>query len=148
MAALAQDTARASRNRGIEAYVKTDAVTYFVGAFVGLDTTTGKVVLWTDVANRAFLGVVMQHYPLSDYGITTTSPDEVQVNTSGEILEYVSVATASAITDVGAAVYATSDNDLTLAVASNTNAVGRVVRWYSSTFCDVRLFTPAEYLLQ
>ena len=145
--ALSADLARATRNRGEESYVATAGVTYYVGGLVGVNTATGKCVKFTDVATHKFLGLVCRPHPLTTYGISTIV-DEVNVNTSGAILEHVSVATVAAITNVGTKVYATDDNTLTLVACANTKAVGVITRWYLTTYCDVRLFTPAEYLLE
>jgi len=50
-------------------------------------------------------------------------------------IAYLSVASASAVTDVGRPVYATDDNTFTL--AKTGTRIGRVAKWDTSTYCYV-----------
>jgi hypothetical protein len=80
-------------------------------------------------------------------GDTSASPKpECSVDISGPTLEYVSVAGASGQTNVGERVYASDESTLTLTATSYHYAIGVVVRWHTSTYCDVRLFSFMEYL--
>lgn len=148
--ALAADLARASHggSNAIAAYLRTAAVTYYAGALVGLNPTTGALVLWSDTAGLLFKGLVEQHFPLSDFGINTTAPNEVSVNESGPVLERVNVVGVASQANVGDLVYATDDNTLTLTATVNVKAIGRISRWHTGVISDVKLFTPEEFFDQ
>lgn len=140
--ALSADLARNTRPSGRNAYKVTNAVQVYAGALVGLNQTTGYLVLWSDTATLVFKGIAERNV----LGNTSASPvPECEVNESGCILVNVSVTGVSAITHVGDAVYATDDTTLTLTAATNVKAIGRIVRWHSTTYCDVQLLTPDEY---
>lgn len=132
------------RGKSTESYVITNALQIYAGGAVGIDDGTGLLVNWSDVATKNWLGIAQQEV----LGNTSASPPaEVSVDCEGQILQRVAVTGASAQGDVGDLVYLTSSNfaDLTKTATTNVNAIGSIVRWYSSTTCDVRLFTPDEY---
>lgn len=151
MANLAAATAFDTINRGFEdqqSHQATNAVQFYAGGLVFLDRATGRVVKPADTATFEFLGMVKKDV-LGDTGATPIK--EVEVNTSGLILQRVTVTGVTAITNVGDRAYiATTDNpnDLQVAVTTNTGPIGVITRWYSGTTCDVRLMTPTEYLAQ
>ena len=142
--ALTQDKSRNSRPRGRNAYVVNDTVQIYTGALVGIDTDTGYLELWADNADYLFKGVAERNV-LGDL-VVATVPPEAEVNEQGLILVNVSVTGVTAIANVGDDVYATDDDTLTLTPTSNTKPVGHIVRWNSTTFCDVELVTPGEYI--
>ena len=106
----------------------------FKGSLVGLDTATGRVRTWADVANLLVCGHA-QEGGTGDAGGTVA----VAVSTGIRILQKVAVTGASALTDVGTAVHATDDNTYTLTPGSNAPAVGTVVGFHQGTTCDVLL---------
>lgn len=151
MANLTAATAFDTINRGYEdqqSHQATNAVQFYAGGLVFLDRATGRVVKPADTATFEFLGMVKRDV----LGDTSASPiKEVEVNTSGLIIQRVTVTGASAITDVGDRAYiATTDNpsDMTKTATTNTGPIGVITRWYSGTTCDVKLMTPMEYLAQ
>jgi len=143
--ALLADSTIMSRGRSIGTYELTNGVTAFAGSLMGLLRSSGRAVLWSDVANLTFLGPAMK----AAIGDTSASPPpDVNVNESGEIMMKVPVVGAASIANQGDRVYATDDDTLTLTPTVNAGAIGTVVRWYVSTTCDVRLLTPSEYEAQ
>lgn len=125
------------------AYMGT-ADTYYKGSGVALRPSTGYAVLWDGTAGDLWLGpAVSQIVADASMGYRKM----VEVDESGVVLERVAVTGASAVTDIGKLVYAADDDleAMTLTAGVSVGAVGRVIRWYSSTTCDVRLFTPEEY---
>jgi hypothetical protein len=147
--ALSAEVVYNTRERGIEAYPITTGEVFYHGALVGLGAS-GTAITLEDSASVDFLGICDRSHPLTTYGISTIV-DEVPVNVSGPILERVTVSGTSAITDVGGAVYMnlTGLDDASLlstSATSNLKSIGRIVRWHTGNTCDVRLFTPAEYL--
>jgi hypothetical protein len=151
MANLTKATTWDQISRGFvdqQAHQATNAVQFYAGGLVFLDRATGRVVKPADTATYEFLGLVKRNV----LGDTSATPiPEVEVNTSGDTLQRVTVTGASAITDVGDRVYIASTdnpNDLTKTATTNTGPIGWITRWYSGTTCDVKLMTPAEYLAQ
>ncbi len=142
MAALTTDVVRSSHNRGIFSGVGQATSVFFAGGFVGLDNADGLVKEWADTATFRWLGVVTKK---ADTNVTSPITPEVNVNTSGIILERITVAGVGAQSEVGELVFASNDNDLTLTPTANTKAIGRVQRFHSGTIVDVILFTPSEY---
>ena len=142
--ALTQDTSRNSRPRGRNAYIVGNTTQIRAGSLVGIDTDSGYLELWADDADYVFKGVA-ERGVLGDT-VLAAVPPECEVNEQGLILVNVSVAGVTAIASVGAAVYATDDDTLTLTPTSNTKPVGHIVRWNVTTYCDVELVTPGEYL--
>lgn len=140
MSNLTQDRVVKCRGRTTAAIQATTSTTFYGGGLMG--RASGRVVKWADTAGYAFLGYLNRGV----VGNTSASPiPEAELDISGTILERVAVTGASAATDVGSLVYGTDDNVLTLTPTVSVGAIGRVIRWHSSTLCDVMLFTPEEY---
>ena len=130
--------------RDVMSFVITSGTVVYDGALVGINETTGKVVLWTDNSSAVvtFLGVT-EKGGTGNAGATV----EASVNTSGITLKRITVGgtpTISDITCVGDLCYATDDNTFTRNAAAE-GPVGIITRWYSSTTVDVTLFTPSEF---
>jgi len=124
------------------AFQLTNSQVIFAGALIGIDTSTGYAVEWFDTANFIFAGVALRAVT----GDTTASPVvDVDVNCGGMLLKKVAVTGASAITNVGDKAYASDDNTFTTSATSNVQEVGIITRWYSSTTCDVQLYSMAQY---
>jgi len=140
--ALSADVFYETTVTDVNAFPLTNAVTCYAGSLIGLDDSTGYAVLWADTANYIFAGIALK----GATGDTSASPVvNVNVNCGGLILKKVSVTGVSAITNVGDKVYATDDNTLTTSATSNVQEIGIISDWYSSTTCDVQLYSLAEY---
>lgn len=155
MAALSTATPRKIRvlKSAMQNYRVANGVTIYLGGFLALANVSfvpytakrGYAIPWENTANIEWLGLAVAS-PF-DLSITNT----VVGNTSGEPVPEVSVETGefillqhvvtgvSAQSDVGKAVYATNDNDLTL-TSNNTTRMGEVEYWHSSTSCNVRVY--------
>lgn len=142
--ALSSNKIRATRGADGISFIAKNGEQFYAGSLVGIDAN-GYAVKWGDVTGNKFLGFSQGKV----LGNTSISPaPRVEVNTSGVILEKVSVTGASGILDLGKKVYGTDDDTLTLTATTNVGAIGFVVGWHSGTICDVKLFTPTEFLLQ
>lgn len=127
----------------------TNALTVYKGSLLAESPSTGYLVKWADTAGLKFQGVAKT----GAVGDTSVSGArglgvEAQVDARGIVLQRVTVAGVSAITDVGKPVFCSTDNpeaDLSLTPSVNVGAIGYVLTWYSSTTCDVILRTPADY---
>jgi len=142
--ALSDHLVRETSDRQNLTFVITNAVVVYDGALVGLNETTGKVVLWSDNSSAVltFLGYAQKGGTGNSGGTVETS-----VNCAGANLVRVTVGgtpTISDITCVGDLVYATDDNTFTRNAAGE-GPIGIISRWYSSTTVDVLLFTPTEF---
>lgn len=133
---------RGAENNRQETRDATNAVTFYGGGLVGEDNSTGRMVKWSDTVNLKFLGVLNKGV-VGD--TAATPPKEGEINVSGVTLEQVSVTGVTVIADVGDFVYATDDDTLTKTATVNVNAIGRIVKFWSGTTVDVKLFTPDEY---
>ena len=140
--ALSADVIYESASDQIQSVPAVNGDVLYAGALIAIDSA-GYAAPWADPTNYNFIGVCMKQVT----GDTSASPvPEANVNTSGMILKKATIGNASSQTDVGILCYATDDNTFTLSSTSNVNAIGRVSRWYSSTTCDIDLFTPTEYM--
>ena len=130
--ALAADTPVAARAANILNLPIGSGVTVFAGSLVGLLTTTGRAVLWSDVANLEHLGHALEG-GTGDAGGTV----RVSIEAGDRILEKTAVTGVTAETDVGTMVHATDDNTFTLTPGANAPAVGRVIKFHTGTTVDV-----------
>lgn len=149
-----------TRPRGINAFRVKAGERIFHGSLVGIQvggngtSVDGRVIRWdgdtltTGARTIMFLGVAIVPDTADGFVDGNAAEDiEVMVDTSGLVLEQVSVTGAGAITGTGDLVYASDDNVLTLTATTGRGAIGFVLRSYSagSAFADVQLFTPAEF---
>jgi len=140
--ALSADHFYETSDPQVIAFPLTNGVTVYAGALVGVDDSTGYAVEWADTANYIFAGVALRQA----VGDTSASPVvDVDVNCGGMLLKKIAVTGVSAITNVGDKVYATDDNTFTTSATSNVQEIGIITRWYSSTTCDVQLYSLAQY---
>ena len=140
--ALTANSIPTTAARGLEAVVVENTTVIFGGALVGI-SGAGFATNWADTSGFVFAGLAEE--PAT--GDTGASPAvEISINTSGPIVKDVAVTGATGQTDLGVLVFATDENTYNLAVSTNVKAVGTVSRYYSGTHCDVRIFTPAEYM--
>lgn len=128
-------------------YEVTNTEKIFHGALVLLDQDSGRLRNLDDLSgtNDVFLGIAIPRTE-SVTGDTAALPIvECPVDESGLIHKNVAVTGASAISDQGAAVYATDENTFTLTPTTNIGSIGWVKRHVSGTTCDVQTFTPNQY---
>jgi hypothetical protein len=133
--------------------VKNAAVIYH-GALVGIEgdpsAAQGYLKPWDTSSGvyDTFCGVAHNTKGFTDYvtGDTSASPvTECEVDISGVTLVYKSVTGVTSIKDVGKWVFATDDTVMTLTDATTAFPVGQIVRYYTSTYVDVKLFSQMEY---
>jgi hypothetical protein len=155
MATLAVDTQPVNGIKGDKLYsfkVKNSTAVY-LGGLVALDST-GYIKPFAAAAGEQPLGRLQ---PTPDptgqiapplTGNTSSSPvPEGTVSLESEILVNVPVTGVTAITDVGKLVFLSTDNlsaDLTLTRPARGIPIGKIVRWYSATRCDVLRFSSSQ----
>lgn len=139
--ALSAATTYVTRGASVMSAKVANAAQIYAGAVIGLKAD-GYADNWDAVTGTTLLGIA-QNTVLGDTGATPLP--EVEVATDGRILERVAVTGVTAIASTGDLVYATDENTFTLTGTSNGGAIGYIVRWHSSTSCDVKLFTPSEF---
>lgn len=120
-----------------------------VGGFVGLNLSTGKVEFMDDIDSLISLGYVVGAKDGDNVsGLTGDSGGtKYAVARSGEIIKNYSVTGASAVTDIGKAVYCTDGQTLTLTKPTAGKPIGYVVKWNTSTYCDIYLLTPYQQMI-
>lgn len=126
-----------SLDTGQVVYPITSSVDLVGNAFISLQTSTGKVVFASDTAGTVPVGIA--YYPANgtfDDGYVTCS--------GGFVIHSYAVTGASAHTDVGTYVYASDGQTLTTTKGSNNKPHGVIVKWISSTLCDVYIYKPSE----
>jgi hypothetical protein len=156
MAALTAATQRRIRKWGYSVNYNwrvANAVTAYVGSYCmipganSLTSTRGYARPITAVQSGIWIGLAIG----SPFNLSSTNTivgdtaaavvPEVTTEAGPFVLEQGTVTGVSAQTDVRLAVYASNDNDLTLTApgggGAESNVVGRVVYWWSSTTCDV-----------
>ncbi len=147
-------------NSGRDAFIITDSVRLAPGSLVQLQA--GFANHWDDSAqNDVFLGIAISgdnrgNAATDDantwLGDTSGAPNpdpEVGVDTSGVILTKLDTIDGTPTqAKVGALVYCPdSDTDnIDMQASGNTNAIGVLWRFRSATDCDVKLFTPMEWI--
>lgn len=155
MGALSADTQPVNGIKGDATYsfkVKNTSIVY-LGGMQALDST-GFLKAFSAAAGEQPLGRLeptpdptnLGSTPLT--GNTGASPvPEGTISLPEEILINVPVAGVSAQSNVGAPVFLATDNlsaDLTLTRPARGIPIGKVVRWYSGTKCDVLRYSAAE----
>lgn len=135
---------------GTASYIVANGVSLGIGALVQLEG--GYLDHW-DGTGDYFVGILVGgggRHATTDVVVGNTSatpPVEGIVDESGRILAHVAVAGTVAQTDVGALVYCADSDVASLTKTDAANkVVGRLVRFRSTSDCDVQLFTPAEWL--
>jgi len=123
----------------------------YKGALVGIaqddfatTASRGYAVPVSNTANITFAGVALRQVT-GDTGATPVP--EVEIDTSGVLLKKVTVTGVTAQLDVGKEVYPTTDNvdDLDINASTFDRPIGFISRWYSSTTCDVQLYSMNDY---
>lgn len=156
MADLAADSIIETRpSAGRDSFPIADGIILFAGTLVQL--SSGFLDHWDDAgAGSTFMGVLLGGDDRAGDGtiIGETSdalPPEGHVDTSGVVLMHLdSIDGTPTQAKVGDLVFAATSNtdDLDLQASGNTDPIGWLIRFRSATDCDVRLFTPSEFLAQ
>lgn len=117
----------------------TNAVQVYAGGFYMMSTATGYVVVPADTANYIWLGIAQRNV----LGDTTATPvPKAQISTGPMVLRNYPVTGASSVANQGTYVYCTDNSTLSTSATSNTKPVGQILKWITSTSCDVQLFAP------
>lgn len=147
MAALSADTPREIKGAKTYSFKIKNASQLYMGSFASIDST-GYLIPFGGAAGEKLMGRVLPTPASADLsnplkGNTSLSPiPEATVVMEDEIVCKVAVTGASAITDIGTVVYLNStDNDLTFTRPARGVPFGTVIRWWSSTTCDVHRFS-------
>lgn len=135
---------RAAENDYTRAFVVLSGEVIYPGAIVAVNTATanqGVLQAWADNNTNAQL-LVGRAIVSDPAGITGDGTVTAEVQINDHILENVTVTGVTAVTDVGKAIYFTTDNpnDATITQPGTTPACGRIVRWKSGTTCDVLMY--------
>ena len=149
---MADQTAKAIRktapSAGVGSYPIADGVTLVEGQLVQLEG--GYLNHWDE--NGKFLGYLMAGDDRAKDGVllgetADTPPPEGRVDESGVILMHMAVAGTVTQADVGALVYCADSNPANFTKTDTTNPpVGWLKRFRSATDCDVKLFSPSEWM--
>lgn len=130
--ALAADTPRTYELGDINELTVASAVTIYEGAFVfALKADGTAVVASPAVSTHSFAGIAIQG---------ATAGNKVRIKDRGKVQMPVTGASAAS---VGAIVYASADDTLTLTASTNV-PVGYVSRHITSTTCMVEFRATAE----
>lgn len=158
MTDIAAHTILKTRPRaGRDSFPIADGETLYAGGLVQL--SGGFLADWDDAgAASTFMGILIGGKDRARDGIiigeTDDTPDpEGYVDTSGVVLMHLaSVAGQGALaqTNVGDLIYC-GDSDvasMTTVGSGNTDPIGYLIRFRTTTDVDVQLFTPTEFLAQ
>jgi hypothetical protein len=100
-------------------------------------TSQGDVAPYNDEVGAFFAGVCQNEA----LGTASLTP-EARLSLSRQILDRATVTGVASAADILKAVYATDDNVMTLTKPTNGEVIGVVIKWYTSTTCDVLLLDP------
>lgn len=130
--ALTADTPRVYELGDVNALTVDTGVTIYEGAFVFAKKADGTAVVASPaISTHAFAGIAIEK---------ATAGNVVRVKDRGKVVMPVTGASAAS---VGAIVYASADDTLTLTASTNV-PVGYVSRHVSSTTCIVEFRATAE----
>lgn len=144
-----------TRVRGKDSFQIVNSGVIYAGSLVQL--SAGFLDDWDDAgAGSTFMGPLIGGDDRAGDGVFTGNTSdslvpEGHVDTSGDtVMHLASIDGTPSQSKVGDLVYAASSNldDLDLQASGNTDPVGWLVRFRSTTDCDVQFFTPAEFLAQ
>ncbi len=142
-------TRREKRSSLTQSFRIADTVALAVGEYVALANASGDLVAVADTDGHVPVGLVIGFDPPNeadgtDTGDTSaTPPPEVIVDIQETILKQQAVVGVTAQANVGEEVYATGVDTFTLTATTNIPAVGKIVRWHSSTSVDLLLYSLA-----
>jgi len=162
MAALAAPTERTFSvlNSFQQSHRVVDGDIIYPGAFCGfpgssaLTSDRGYLVPFQDESTMIWAGIALAQSGTGNVGTdgsvtgdTSASPvPEMATEMGMGILQNISVTGVAAQTDVmRTSVYASSDNDLST-TAGYPGAIGRVLYWYATTYCDVLVYGTAMHI--
>jgi len=152
MAALTATEQRNIRGRLTQAFKVADAAQFYAGSFAALRLNSfattadrGYAEPYTAAAGTLPLSGFAERGVLGDTDADV--PPEVELSIDGYILRNKAVTGVTAITDVGSLVYLSNDNDLTLTRPTYGVPCGIIVRWHTSTSCDILMFSLGELVV-
>jgi len=126
-----------------------DSEALVIGGLLALDVATGKVEFMDDSDGLIPCGVAVKQAAGNNEELTGDSSGTYSViSRAGIVLEKVAVTGASGITDTFSLVYATDGQTMTLTRPTTGLPIGFVKKWWSSTTCDVQLFSLEASFLQ
>ena len=132
-------------NRDISYYQIKSAEALVIGGHAALNRSTGKMEFADDAANLIPMGIITTQLHGDNTNLTGNAAGDYSAVARGGIVAQVAVTGASAITDAGKFVYATDGQTYTLtSPADDSVPYGIVMRWVSSTTCDVYFFGLIE----
>lgn len=134
-------------------WVVNNADVIYIGSFCGIPNPTGggltskrgyvsiysnqQQIMWVGVCTRTNYESTTDQTGNKVTGATSNSPPpEIWAEGGPIVLEQYAVAGLSAQSDLGKAVFALNDNDLTL-TQGQSPSIGRIAYWYSATQADV-----------
>jgi hypothetical protein len=130
--ALAADTTRIYEEGDVNALVVAAGVTVYEGALVFALKSSGEAVVASPaISTHSFAGIAIKG---------AVAGDKVRLKHRGKVQMAVTGASAAS---VGAIVYASADDTLTLTASTNV-PVGQVLRNVTSTTCIVAFTATAE----
>lgn len=134
------------RPKSMASFVIETSQTVYIGDYVMVSGTTGRVVGVADIVSGVPLGLVVGFDPPNievDGGATgnaaASKPPEAIVDIEGGKVLDIAVTGITGNFDIGKKIYATAAQTLTLSATSNINAVGQVLRRISGTTVDIIL---------
>ena len=142
--ALSASVVYETRSRGSKSMVVAVSEVIYNGALVGTNAA-GLLINWDDsAATLRFEGIANDG--ANDSVTGSANLEEMVVDDTGAILRAVTVANVTGDqTDVNSAVYASDENTFDVSATTNTQPIGRIVRFVTATTFDVQLLTSAEY---
>lgn len=131
----------------IEAIIKASEA-LVINALAAIDISTGKMEFADDLKNLVPCGMVTSPSDGNPDHLTGSSVYNWKAVARGKIIQRWAVTGASAAADSGKLVYATDGQTLTLTAPATGLPFGHIVRWISSTLCDVYFYSYNESLMR
>ena len=123
-----------------------DAEALVLNALAAIDITTGYMEFADDASNLVPCGMVMGAGDGVASHLTGSSTYLYTAVVRGKIIQQWAVTGAASAADNGKLVYASDGQTLTLTVPTTGMPFGHIVKWISSTLCDVYFYSFNESL--
>lgn len=143
---LAQKPTQEDTGRHI-AIIK-DSEALMIHGLAAIDISTGYMEFADDAENLVPCGMVMCAKDGITNHLTGSTTYKYEAVARGKIIQRWAVTGASGLSDNGKPVYATDGQTLTLTPPTAGLPFGFIVKWISSTLCDVYFYSFAESLKQ
>lgn len=141
MAALTANQNVETAPRGRNVYDLASAQQVWAGGLCGKNVA-GFLIPWDNVAATQFVGLVLE-----DALEGAATQDVAPVHDEGFLIKNIPIASAVQ-GSVGLEVHCTTDNpleDCVLAGAAVSRGIGRIIRFRSSSDCDIEVYSAAEW---